>query len=305
MVARDRLLRLDLLGYLDGVSKAVLVGFGLVLVGLSGVLQYLGGHLAFLIYYLVPVGLVAWFVGLWPGMFVAAMSGAVSGGAWWLVSHEAGPPPPPLGVSPVTVTVQLLFFLLVLAYILTALNVALTRAEHLARTDYLTGVANSRYFFELASAELNRSQRYVRPLTVAYIDVDDLKPVNDRLGHGAGDTLLRVVAESIRARVRKSDVVARLGGDEFALMLPEAGYEAASAAVRKIHASLVEVMQNRGWRVTFSIGAVTCVSPPDTTLEELIRVADGLMYSVKRSGKNQIRHEILGKPASRDKELSA
>jgi diguanylate cyclase (GGDEF)-like protein len=99
--------------------------------------------------------------------------------------------------------------------------------------------------------------------------------------------------------------VARLGGDEFALLLPEAGYEAAEAAVRKIHASLGQVMHNRGWRVTFSIGVVTCISPPDTTLEELIRVADGLMYSVKRSGKNQIRHEILGKPASRDKERSA
>jgi diguanylate cyclase (GGDEF)-like protein len=203
------------------------------------------------------------------------------------------------------VTVQLLFFLLVLAYVLTTLNLALARAEHLARTDHLTGVANARYFFEVAGAELNRVQRYARPLTVAYIDVDDLKPVNDRLGHGAGDTLLRVVAQSIRVRVRKSDMVARVGGDEFALLLPEAGYEAAEAAVRKIHASLGQVMHNRGWRVTFSIGVVTCISPPDTTLEELIRVADGLMYSVKRSGKNQIRHEILGKSASRDKELSA
>jgi diguanylate cyclase (GGDEF)-like protein len=304
MVARDRLLRLDLLGYLDGVSKAVLVVFGLALVVLAGFLQYLGGHLAFLVYYLLPVGLVAWFVGLWPGILVAVASGATSGAAWWLAGKSAGTPPP-LGVSPVTVSIQLLFFLLVLAYVLTTLNIALTRAEHLARTDYLTGVANARYFFELASAELNRAQRYRHPLAVAYIDVDDLKPVNDRFGHGAGDTLLRVVAETIRVRVRKSDVVARLGGDEFALLLPEASSEAAEAAVRKIHASLVEVMQNRGWRVTFSIGVVTCLSPPDTTLEELIRVADGLMYSVKRSGKNQIRHETLGQPAPRDKERLA
>ena len=229
MTARDRLLRLDLLGYLDGLSKGALVAFGLVLVALAGLLQYLGGHLAFLIYYLVPVGLVAWFVGLWPGILMAVASGAASGAAWWLVGQGAGAPP--LGVSAATVTVQLLFFLLVLAYVLTTLNVALARAEHLARTDYLTGVANARYFFELAGAELNRAQRYVRPLTVAYIDVDDLKPVNDRLGHGAGDSLLRVVAESIRVRVRKSDVVARVGGDEFALLLPEAGYEAAEAAV--------------------------------------------------------------------------
>src|SRR5262249_50804479 len=84
----------------------------------------------------------------------------------------------------------------------------------------------------------------------------------DGLGHGVGDTLLRAVAETIRGRVRKSDVLARLGGDEFALLLPETGYEAAQAAVHKLRATLLEVMDNRDWPVTFSMGAVTCVGRP-------------------------------------------
>lgn len=303
MVAPDRAPKIDVWGYLDRQSKVALFVFGLLLVVLAGLLQYLGGSLSFLIYYLVPVGLAAWFVGLGAGMLMAVASGAASGAAWWWASAGSRAPAPLFGISHATVTAQFLFFLVVLAYVLTTLKAALARAEQLARTDYLTGVANARYFFELAGAEIDRARRYERPFSLAYIDVDNFKSVNDRLGHGAGDALLRIMADSIRGRIRTSDVLARLGGDEFALLLPEAGYDAAQVAVRKIRAGLAEVMQNKGWPVTFSIGVVTCVSPPDTTLDELVKVADGLMYSVKRSGKNMIRHEILGKAAPEEEPL--
>ena len=302
MVAPDRAPKIDVVGYLDGQSKVALFVFGLLLVILAGLLQFLGGSLAYLVYYLAPVGLVAWFVGRWPGMAMAAASAAVSGAAWWGASVGGRGPAPLFGISQMSVTAQFLFFLIILAYVLTTLKAALARAELLARTDYLTGVANSRYFFELASAEIERARRYERPFSLAYIDVDNFKSVNDRLGHGAGDTLLRAMAATIRGRVRSNDVVARLGGDEFALLLPETGPEAAVAAMRKVRASLGEAMQNRGWPVTFSVGVVTCLSPPDTTLDELVKVADGLMYSVKHGGKDQIRHEILGKAASSEKE---
>ena len=282
-------------GYLDRQSKTALVVFGLLLVILAGLLQYLTGSLAFLIYYLVPVGLVAWFVGRWPGMLTAVASAGVSGLAWLGASASGRGPVLQAGISLGTITAQFLFFLVILAYVLTTLKAALERAERLARTDYLTGVANARYFFELASAELARARRYERPLTLAYIDVDNFKGVNDRLGHSAGDAMLRVLAETIQGRIRRSDVIARLGGDEFALLLPEAGYEAAEAAMRKLRGYLSELAQERGWPVTFSMGVVTCVSPPDVTLDEMVKAADRLMYSVKRSGKNQIRHEILGK----------
>jgi diguanylate cyclase (GGDEF)-like protein len=302
MIAPDRTPKI--VGYLDRQSKVALFVFGLLLVILAGLLQFLGGTLAYLVYYLAPVGLVAWFVGRWPGMVMAVVSAAVSGAAWW-GAGAGGREAPASGISQATVTAQFLFFLVILAYVLTTLKAALARAELLARTDYLTGVANARYFFELASAEIERTRRYDRPFSLAYIDVDNFKRVNDRLGHGAGDTLLRVMAETIGARIRSNDVVARLGGDEFALLLPETGGEAAVAALRKIRASLGEAMAQKGWPVTFSIGVVTCLSPPDTALDELIKVADSLMYSVKHGGKDQIRHEVLGKAASPEKESLA
>ncbi len=295
MAAPEPVAPISLLGYLDRQSKTALVVFGLLLVVLAGLLQYLTGSFAFLIYYLVPVGLVAWFVGRWAGMLTAVASAGVSGLAWLGAAAGGRPRPAHLEISQATVTAQFLFFLVILAYVLTTLKAALARAEQLARTDYLTGVANGRYFFELANAELDRAQRYERPLTLAYLDVDNFKRVNDALGHSVGDRLLRVVAETIRGRIRKSDVIARLGGDEFAVLLPEAGYEAAQTAVYKLRAALLEVMRNRDWPVTFSVGVVTCVGAPDATLDELIKAADRLMYAVKRGGKNMIRHEILGK----------
>ena len=298
MVAPDRVAVTTVVGYLDRQSRTALGVFALLLVVLAGLLQYLTGSLAFLVYYLVPVGLTAWFVGRGAGMLTAAAAAGASAVAWAGANAAGRGPTLQVGVSLGTVTAQFLFFLVILAYVLATLKAALERAERLARTDYLTGVANARYFFELASAELARARRYERPLTLAYIDVDNFKNVNDRLGHSAGDAMLRAMAETVRSRIRKSDVIARLGGDEFALLLPESGPEAAESTIEKLRTLLSDVARERGWPVTFSAGVVTCVGPPDVTLDDMVKAADRLMYSVKRSGKNQIRFEILGKLAA-------
>ena len=297
---------MSVLGYLDRQSKAVLTALGAVLVGLAGLLQYLTApDLSFLIYYLVPVSLVAWCVGRRAGIGIALASAAVSGLAWLAAGPGAGPAAPASGVPTSTVTAQCSFFLVILAYVLTPLKGAFERAARLARTDYLTGVANARYFAELAEAEFQRARRYQRPFTLSYLDIDNFKAVNDRFGHSTGDTLLRTVAETIRSRTRTSDLIARLGGDEFAILLPETGYEAAQAVVQKVRDSLLEVARQRTWPVSFSIGVVTCLEPPDS-VDALIKVADRLMYSVKYSGKNGIRHDVLGKsPATPREDLLA
>ena len=116
--------------------------------------------------------------------------------------------------------------------------------------------------------------------------------MNDRLGHSAGDQLLRAIAQTIRRSVRATDVVARLGGDEFALLLPETGGEAAQAALRKIRRRLRREVQKSGAALTVSVGILTCAAPPHTT-DELIRMADELMYSVKSKGKDAIAHKVL------------
>jgi diguanylate cyclase (GGDEF)-like protein len=287
---------MNVLGYLDRQSKAALTALGIGLVAVTAVLQYLTApNLSFLVYYLVPVALAAWLVGKWPSILIAAASAMASAVAG-LLAFFHHPGAPTFTVPYTIVSAQFGFFLITLAYVLTALKIAFDRADQLARTDYLTGVANHRSFAEIAGLELERARRYERPFSLCYVDVDNFKSVNDRQGHGAGDGLLRVMADTVRTRIRASDVLARLGGDEFAILLPEAAYEAAAVVVGKVHESLTEMARQRSWPVTFSMGVVTCLEPPDS-VEMLIKTADRLMYSVKRSGKGRIKHEILGKSA--------
>jgi diguanylate cyclase (GGDEF)-like protein len=162
--------------------------------------------------------------------------------------------------------------------------------EHeLARTDSLTGAMNVRAFYELAETEIDRAGRYKHPFTVAYMDVDNFKIINDTLGHDMGNRLLCTLVTSIKRRVRKTDIVARLGGDEFALLLPEADQEAAQIVIDGIQNQLTDEIHKNNWSVTFSIGVITFAEMPPT-VEKMIEAADTLMYAVKQNGKNSIKY---------------
>jgi diguanylate cyclase (GGDEF)-like protein len=129
-------------------------------------------------------------------------------------------------------------------------------------------------------------------MTLAYIDCDNFKAINDCFGHQTGDNLLCSVANTLQKSIRVTDIVARLGGDEFAILLPETGYEQAEVVIRKIQKILLDVMQKNRWPITFSFGVVTFHSPPNT-VDEIIKRSDALMYSAKQSGKNMIKHEVV------------
>jgi diguanylate cyclase (GGDEF)-like protein len=184
-------------------------------------------------------------------------------------------------------------YFLILTFVLSALKNALEKEKELSRIDFLTRVGNGRYFIELANMEINRARRYEHPLTVAYIDLDNFKTINDRFGHSTGDNLLRLVADTIKNNIRLTDTVVRMGGDEFAILLPETGPELAEAITRKIQKINLELMQKNGWPVTFSIGVVTFISPP-STVDEILKRSDNLMYSAKNNGKNTIKYEVSG-----------
>ena len=134
-------------------------------------------------------------------------------------------------------------------------------------------------------------RRYEHPLTLVYLDIDNFKYVNDRFGHPAGDRVLRAVAIYAREHSRQTDVVARLGGDEFAFLMPDMNQKSARVVISKLQYGLLEEMRQNDWPVTFSIGVLTCSAAPPTT-EELVRMADDLMYSVKRTGKNELKYSI-------------
>jgi diguanylate cyclase (GGDEF)-like protein len=169
----------------------------------------------------------------------------------------------------------------------------LAKEQELARVDPLTTVPNRRAFYEALDKERVRSLRYRRPFTIAYVDLDNFKRVNDSLGHAAGDELLVQVAMGLRSNLRASDYVGRLGGDEFAILLPETDATAAKLVLRKLRLRLLEEMKAHSWQMTFSIGAATFLDPPDS-LDVIVRMADETMYAIKARGKDNVSVSLVG-----------
>jgi diguanylate cyclase (GGDEF)-like protein/PAS domain S-box-containing protein len=167
------------------------------------------------------------------------------------------------------------------------LQAALESEKSLSRVDFLTGIPNRRMFHQALSMEGKRSRRYLRPVTLVYIDVDNFKQINDLRGHAVGDDLLKLVGSVLETTVRSTDTAARLGGDEFAVLLPETDEAAAAVIVAKVQHNLQTAIRPRGWPVTFSFGVVTFPVALEST-EEMIKRADEFMYEAKRSGKSTV-----------------
>jgi diguanylate cyclase (GGDEF)-like protein len=172
------------------------------------------------------------------------------------------------------------------------LALALENEKSLSRSDYLTGLANRRAFEELFAMECKRSQRYKRPITLVYMDLDDFKKVNDGRGHQTGDEVLIAVAASLRTNLRATDCVARLGGDEFAILLPETDEEAALIIMKKLEAVLQRLRSSKDWPIGFSFGVVTFPAPLES-LEAMLERADKLMYEAKHGGKSAMLFESI------------
>lgn len=190
--------------------------------------------------------------------------------------------------------VRLVFFLL-FARLLGALKSALRRERTVARIDDLTWLLNVRGFHEACERLFQLAARHHRPTTLAFIDLDDFKRVNDAHGHAAGDRVLRDVAVALTAQVRATDVVGRLGGDEFAVFMPETGLAGAQTAFAKIQQELRLMAETHGYPVGFSIGVAIFPSAPPS-LADAIKVADALMYRAKTSGKNRLLCEEQPSP---------
>ena len=233
--------------------------------------------LYFAVLYLAPISFFTWFIGLRSG--IAAACGSVVALLSFDLLHG-------IRAHPYWDTAMNLGMFIFIVFILAEVRALYELERDLSRTDALTGLLNRRAFVEILDRERERHARFPRPITLAYLDVDDFKKVNDGHGHAAGDELLSGAASAMQDTVRSVDSVGRLGGDEFAILLPETDAAAARLAIEKVQRCLREAAQGHEWATTFSIGVVTFESVPGSA-EEMLTVADSLMYSVKQSGKGR------------------
>jgi len=270
-------------------TEIFLISTGMLL--LIGIFDFLTGpELGFSIFYLLPIMVVAWFVSR-RAAFYASVIGAL---VWLPADFFSREWFIPLWVYYWN-AVLLLGVFLTLTHFISVLREANEREKERARTDYVTGIANSRCFYEQAEMELQKARRYRHPLTIAYMDIDNFKEVNDQKGHATGDRVLKGVSETIRRHIRSVDLLARIGGDEFVMLFPETGPEEAPIVVKRVRSELMKVAQAQGWPITFSVGVLSCREVPES-LQKMVSAADRLMYQAKSSGKNTVCYEIFPAP---------
>ena len=162
--------------------------------------------------------------------------------------------------------------------------------ERAASTDYLTGLANRRTLAQAGARELHYAREQGGTLSVAVIDIDHFKRINDRFGHDVGDLALRQVAEALRAACRAPDIPARQGGEEFVVLMPghdiQAAMRAAQALSRGVREQTFEA-PGESLQITVSIGVAT-LSPQDQHLDDLLRRADNALYAAKTAGRDRV-----------------
>ncbi len=270
--------------YLVARSRSFVLTAAVLMVGVIGMVDLVtGSEIALSLFYLFPIALVTWRLGKSAGFVISCASAAVWLGADWAAGHVYSNPAIPFWNA----LVRLGFFLIV-AFTLAELSTLLQCVQ----TDYLTGLANVRGFAELAGREFNRCDRMGKGISIAYLDIDDFKRVNDSLGHAAGDAVLRLFGSCLQNNTRKSDIVARVGGDEFTILLVDTTQSLAPVAMRQIEKQILAELKRSNLPVTFTVGLATFDRVPES-VEAALETADGLMYAAKRKGKNRLNHRLF------------
>ncbi len=166
------------------------------------------------------------------------------------------------------------------------------KLEDLARTDSLTGIDNRRSIIEKGLKEVGRSKRYQKPFSVALLDIDHFKVINDEHGHVSGDMVLKEVVQTIADSIRLEDELGRYGGEEFIILLPATAKEDAHTVMERVRKTIeikeFRVRSGQYIKVTISIGVTEVNIEEESTIDSAIRRADVVLYKAKEAGRNKI-----------------
>lgn len=165
------------------------------------------------------------------------------------------------------------------------------QVQESANTDDLTGLSNRRFFFLTAQKELERAERYGRPLSAIMFDIDNFKEINDTYGHVTGDKVLIALADRCRTALRTTDILSRYGGDEYILILPEINTPEAHQVAERLRNDIASTpfeTDGHTLTITISLGIAT-LGTNSSSLDELIRHCDEALYRAKAGGRNQTK----------------
>jgi diguanylate cyclase (GGDEF)-like protein len=271
------------------IRNAFLLSLSIGLALLWGWIDYrTESEIVLSLFYLIPIGIAAWYVNDAAGIAVSLLCAVF---AAYDTEFQSGEFARNAWIGAWAAASRLAFFLIT-AWLLARQRRTMDSIRRMAMTDSLTGVYNTRTFFDMLQKEMARSRRYSRPLSLIYLDIDNFKTVNDSRGHQTGNSVLAAVAEALQESVRQTDIIARLGGDEFSILLPETDEAAARTTVERVRENLGRKTADMGCGVTVSIGAVT-YRRMDCSADDIVRAADDLMYQVKREGKNGVLFAVV------------
>ncbi len=201
-------------------------------------------------------------------------------------------PPDNLGIgiavaAPTVIVPFMSYFSIRLLY---QLDLAEERLRKLSSEDDLTGASNRRHFLQLADMELRRSRRYLTPFTIAFLDVDDFKAINDQYGHLAGDLVLCEMTRVCIQNIRETDTFARYAGDEFLILMPNTTQAQAVECLERIRSSLLSTpVQYHQNQISFTVSmGVISANGHGSSLETLLQQVDHALYAAKQKGKNRL-----------------
>ncbi|EKD28214.1 MAG: diguanylate cyclase with PAS/PAC sensor [uncultured bacterium] len=158
--------------------------------------------------------------------------------------------------------------------------------------DELTGLSNRRGFFNLAEHEIKRAQRQKAKMMMLFIDMDNMKNINDTLGHKEGDKALKDLSDILKNTFRRSDIIARLGGDEFVVLVSESDFTAQDAILNRLNKQIEQYNKKSRdslWPIKISVGISEYDYTSSLSIDELIAEADKKMYEIKQNRKKQIK----------------